>query len=629
MAKTQATTFPLRTSPRRTAPTIPLLLLLGVAGCTNVLAYDDDGEAPSFGPDGIEADETEHDVDLTALEAEEVEDLYEATLADPEGGTIPEGAGGGGSARPKSDFVYWDGGNLRYRRSSRGDRILDFSHAGYGGGGVRLPRTAGLRSVRVRPSGGDDCRAIQNAIDEVGGWPKDDRGMRGVVQLAAGRFQVRGGYLSDGDTCNRLRLTRSGVVLRGEGSGPDGTHLVATRVGGVDPDEGSDRQRLVIQVGGPGSAELIGGTRQEIEARVATGSRHIQVADPGAYRVGQRVLVRRRTTRDWIDQIGMDSCGSTGGANDRSDDPGLTCLPGSEDWYPWVGRKTMDWHRRIARIDLAEGRVVLDAPITMEIAHRFGGGFIQRYTRNRVQHVGIERLRGIAQVDHGRPDQGAWNFIHVRNTEDGWIRNVVAERFVHSTVTLRQGTSRFTVQDSAYVDPVSVVGGGRRYAFDIDSAEQVLVQRCRSERARHAFVVGSLTSGPNVFLDCKATQSLSSSETHNAFSTGVLYDNVRDFADVANTNWKSRGITLHNESRWLTTDHGWSAGNSVMWNARATRIRVESPPSATNWCVGCRAGVTGGQAEWDRLGTFVRPHSLYLAQLRNRLGPNAVRNITE
>src|SRR6478609_11680392 len=61
-------------------------------------------------------------------------------------------------------------GKLVYKTTPAGDRIMDFSHAGYMGGGVALPDVPVRRTVK--PSGGpDDTAAIQAAIDEVAAMP--------------------------------------------------------------------------------------------------------------------------------------------------------------------------------------------------------------------------------------------------------------------------------------------------------------------------------------------------------------------------------------------------------------------------------------------------------------------------
>jgi hypothetical protein len=58
---------------------------------------------------------------------------------------------------------------------------------------------------------------------------------------------------------------------------------------------------------------------------------------------------------------------------------------------------------------------------------------------------------------------------------------------------------------------------------------------------------------------------------------------------------------------------------------------VQQPPGATNWCIGCIGspvtinGTPNGI--FDSLGNPVHPSSLYLQQLRDRIGPDAVRSI--
>lgn len=61
------------------------------------------------------------------------------------------------------------GGKLVYATTAKGDRIPDFSYAGYEAGGVALPQVPAKRTVA--PSGGDDSAAIQKAIDEVSALP--------------------------------------------------------------------------------------------------------------------------------------------------------------------------------------------------------------------------------------------------------------------------------------------------------------------------------------------------------------------------------------------------------------------------------------------------------------------------
>jgi hypothetical protein len=70
---------------------------------------------------------------------------------------------------------------------------------------------------------------------------------------------------------------------------------------------------------------------------------------------------------------------------------------------------------------------------------------------------------------------------------------------------------------------------------------------------------------------------------------------------------------------------------SVAWNAVSPFLLVQQPPGGVNWCIGCiGTPVTIGNVPdgiFDSLGKPVEPSSLYLQQLRDRLGPDALRNI--
>src|SRR5436190_23358841 len=87
--------------------------------------------------------------------------------------------------RPTSQWVHPGAdGKLVYKTTPSGDRIMDFSFAGYMGGGVAIPDVPVKKTVM--PGGpNDDTAAIQAAIDEVSAMPLKD-GFRGAVLLAPG-----------------------------------------------------------------------------------------------------------------------------------------------------------------------------------------------------------------------------------------------------------------------------------------------------------------------------------------------------------------------------------------------------------------------------------------------------------
>jgi len=192
-----------------------------------------------------------------------------------------------------SRWVFIDpSGRLGYQTLPQGDHIIDFSHAGYGGGGVALPTVPVKRTVA--PSGGDDTAAIQAAIDAVAQLPLEG-GVRGAVLLAPGSFQLSG---DDG-----LALGASGVVLRGSGAGEGGTRIT---LGGT--------ARAFLRMRGTGSWTTTGTPAAIIDSYVPSGAQAFHVADASGFRVGDAVLIDRPVTSAWISLMGMDKLVRTGKA---------------------------------------------------------------------------------------------------------------------------------------------------------------------------------------------------------------------------------------------------------------------------------------------------------------------------
>src|SRR5262249_10723522 len=88
------------------------------------------------------------------------------------------------SAQTSSWASLGSDGRWHYAGDVNGNRVMDFSSAGYKGGGVALPSALPVRAT-VSPGGADDRAAIQAAIDAVSALPLDENGFRGAVQLTA------------------------------------------------------------------------------------------------------------------------------------------------------------------------------------------------------------------------------------------------------------------------------------------------------------------------------------------------------------------------------------------------------------------------------------------------------------
>jgi hypothetical protein len=499
------------------------------------------------------------------------------------------------TAASKGCAVVYEGtdGTLAYAADFRGNRIPDFSHAGYRGGGRPIPDVA-VRET-LYPEEGDATERIQQAIDRLSRLDPDPDGFRGALLLARGTYRIEGS----------LSIRDSGIVLRGEGCGPEGTVLIAA----------GKSKRTLIEVCGPGEIAVLEETKRKItDLYVPVGSRTFHVESADGYKTGDQIVVCREGNREFIHEIAMDRI------TPRPSDPAST-----RQWSPFLLR----FDRVITRIE--GNRITVDAPVTAAIEHRWGGGWIARYRdEGRIAQVGVEGIRGISEFDpavkdsrrdNGRLDreykadeEHAWGFISLNHVKNAWVRDISAFHFAHFTVHADRGSKWVTVQDAATYDMISIITGGRRYPYFV-SGQLALFQRLYVETARHAFIVNSHVCGPNVFLYGIANDNYGTSEPHHRWSVGGLFDNIR-------------GPIAIQDRQYMGSGHGWSGANYVAWNTE-TQLVVQKPPTAQNWAIG-HVGSKGKEAfapreqgYWESFGTHVRPESLYLRQLEDRLGADA------
>ena len=488
-----------------------------------------------------------------------------------------------GSELPNYSKIVYPGksGRLIYLPDENGNTIPDFSNCGYMGGGARLPDVPVQAEVRSEP--GDARERIQSAIDRVSKMPRDSRGFRGAVLMRKGSHKIEG----------TLRITASGIVLKGEGQKENGTVLTATR----------RKQHPLIEIRGAGFGKISGMPRRILDSYVPVGARSFRLDSTQGLRVGGNIVVRRIGNKEWIRAIDMDR---------------ITPRPtgGTRQWEPF----NLDYDRVITHID--GDRVTIDAPIVCAIETRWGGGeVVQIANSERISHVGIENLLGVSEfdknvtADHGRAktkyfsdEQHGWDFISIENAENVWVKSITALHFGYSAVNI--GRAKWvTVQDSKCLEMVSVITGGRRYSFNVDG-QQNLVLRCEAESGRHDFVVGGRVCGPNAFVHCKASNTFASSEPHHRWSTGGLFDNVKAPLAIQDRQYYGSG-------------HGWSGANYVAWNCEGPLV-CQKPPTAQNWAIGHVGEKQKGAFEpredgfWESFGRHVEPQSLYFAQLRDR-----------
>ena len=219
--------------------------------------------------------------------------------------------------------VEFRNGSLIYKLDDRGNRVPDFSHAGYRAGETAIPELAA--KVVVAHPASDNTEVIQAAIDQVSRLPADANGFRGAVLIPPGQYPVYG----------TLRIRASGVGLRGSGAGKGGTTLIAA---------GNDRRTLVEISGSPFA--ILGDPLPVADDYLPVNTTRVRLRSAHGLVSGDMVRISHACTKQWISALNMaDFCGDRHGPSWR---------PGSRDTH---------WIRQITHVE--GDSITLDAPLTL------------------------------------------------------------------------------------------------------------------------------------------------------------------------------------------------------------------------------------------------------------------------
>ena len=480
------------------------------------------------------------------------------------------------------------------------DIIPDFSAVGYHWGEAEFPDYGRVVELDA-PSGDDDTEMIQAAIDAASEGT--------VIQFQEGRYIVDG----------LLILDKNGIILRGAGNRQ--TEIFARGTVPLDDDWNPSASgvaypcvRPLINVGVSklntdntrtaqvaysiaaltvtnldnriieqhvdawkiygrrmysGSREIVGGGSSIIEDAFC-GSRFVTVSDASFFAPGDKVVVSRPGTTEWIHDLKMDNIIKA------MDDIG-TIVQWSPEEY------SMNWERTVT--DVVGNRVYLDIPLVMSITQAYGGGELRHYSRTRIRECGIENLKLTSDYNPARNSvkYGVGDVYHASTAvafygaEHCWVRNVETHFFSNSAVDMGRESKNITVQECDQREPAGYLMGGLRYAFHISGGQQCLVRDCTSDDDRHQFVTGSRIPGPNVFLRCTGTNGHADVGPHQRWATGTLYDNVSSNASM-------KAIDAGNSG----TGQGWQGTNQVFWCCKAKGFAVQSPwVTGKNYVIGC------------------------------------------
>ncbi|MCB9558164.1 MAG: peptidoglycan-binding protein [Deltaproteobacteria bacterium] len=498
----------------------------------------------------------------------------------------------------QSELVHVAGGRLVYKVEANGNRLPDYSYAGYKNGAVALPTVPVKRTVV--PGAGDDGAAIQQAIDQVAQMPLVD-GFRGAVLISKGEYQV----------AQTLHLHTSGVVLRGEGSDADpAANTVIRRT------DYATSQALIVGAksakGDIGWAAEVAGTRTEITTDfVPVGAQSFDVANASLFKVGDNVIVYHPCTDKWLAAVkygGQPEIGS--------------------GWK--AGELPIVYNRYITAI--SGNTITIDVPVFNELDRQLSQSVIYKHDRKSiVTNVGVENLRIDIDTKGETSESHAEMGIEFILVEDGWAKNVAVLHYVQRGFRFST-TTRVTVTHCKALEPHSQITGNRRYAFCAQRAQQILVRDSLATNARHPFVTdGESWDSGNVYYNNVSEGIVDDDGPHRRWATGILWDNIEHKTPV-----DYNVFMMQNRSDYGSAPQGWACSNCVAWHyvapptnqeGRTTNLVLQRPPKGQNYAIGCFAGnITGDGKHKLPLGYVeggnkagLYPPSLYQAQLAQRL----------
>lgn len=484
-----------------------------------------------------------------------------------------------------SKIIFEDGnGQLNYISDIDGNRIPDYSHAGYNGGVGDIPNVPAV--IELNPVNGDNSKQIQDALNNIASMAPDDNGIRGAVLLAPGVYNI----------FNNLYIRESGIVLRGGGDGDDPINDTILKVS-------KSVKGTVLQIGDENvnwfkpDSEVV----QIVSDYINVGSRTFKVEDATIFNVGDNVILRHRSSEEWLDAV---NGGGTAGA---------------EPWQP--GFIDIFYNRYIEE---KEGNIIqIDAPVYNNLDHSLTETIVYKPNRKHlVTKSGVEGFRIDIETNGENSESHAENGVIFRGVEDGWAQDVTVLHFKVTGIGTHT-SSRITIRNSKALEPHSEITGTRRYNFNTQFfSNNILFTNVLSSNGRRDFVSNgtSVVSGI-VFHESVSVGALGASEGHQKWTQAMLYDNIK-FEDPLFFNV----LGLYNRGN-LGASHGWGAVHSTAWNVQAENnyIYVQKPPTAQNYAIANQSNVLGdGLFEHPPgfiEGTGKEPEfpSLYLKQLEDRL----------
>lgn len=444
-----------------------------------------------------------------------------------------------------------------------GDQIPDYSRVGYRWGDVEIPTVKVVTTLKAPKDGSDATALIQDAIDNMK--------KPGAILLKAGTYNVFG----------TIRINRDGVVIRGEGQ----NKTIVFAAGA--------KQRSLFKIGESKLEKRIDKSSHTrvCDEYVPYGSLSVPVEHPENFKEGDQVILHETHNKAWIHAIKMDRIMQFQDYFDR-------CV------NQWTATGySYSYERVVSRIE--GNRLYFDNPVILAIYPEYGGAEVMKVTAtNRISECGIENLRAVSDFDPSVTEKRSWGeyycdevhgwrCVEIGAAEHCWVRDITTEHFGYSLVSIHSPGKYITIKDCTSLEPVSILRGARRYAYDI-AGQMCLFIGCTCDHDRHGLVTHGSVAGPNAYVRCTMTRAFDDAGPHNNWGVGTLYDCCKTDQDLNVQDRQGSG-----------TGHGWAGASILMWNCEARKIVAQSVWGVhNNYVIGCKCekwtGWFGTDEKWCR-----------------------------
>jgi hypothetical protein len=350
---------------------------------------------------------------------------------------------------------------------------------------------------------------------------------------------------------------------------------------------------------------------------VPSGASTVTLDSAAAFRPGDAVVIQRAATEAWIRFMNMDTLTRNGKPQ------------------TWLKAGTILTHDRTVA-SVQGNRITFDAPLadSFDAAHlNPPGTTVAKYTfPGRIEQVGVESLRVLVPAQNKPISEAQFTLLSMNTVLDGWVRDVVSVD-THNSTTFGSTVRRVTIDRVHILHTLPFTAPAAPADFAISGTQILLDRSSVTGQGVWPVVTQVGVMGPNVVLNFKSTTA--GIAPHQRWAAGLLVDS----SEFTGGTDLRPNIAFSNREH-AGSGHGWSVGWAVAWNVRAEVLLVQQPPGSKNWCIGCTGRFTpilwhkgsipipeSPSDTHESPGEPVTPASLYLAQLRDRLGEQALRNI--